>query len=199
MSTAQATTRNGNAATIGVAALAVVAAILVVQAATLTLLKHPLICTCGHVSLWYPNPSGPETSQQISDWYTISHVLHGFGFYALLWFLFPRMPLGWRLAVAVGLEAGWELIENTPFVIDRYRQSALAQGYVGDSVLNSVCDTLAAIGGFFLARRLPVSASVAFVIATELFSAYMIRDNLTLNIIQLVRPNETISRWQMGK
>ncbi|MEZ5851366.1 MAG: DUF2585 family protein [Hyphomicrobiaceae bacterium] len=199
MKTARPATGDENAAAIGAAALVAVAAILAVQAVTLKLYGQPLTCTCGHISLWYANPSGPETSQQISDWYTFSHVIHGIGFYALLWWFFPRMPLGWRLALAVGLEGGWELFENTPFIIDRYRQSALAQGYVGDSVLNSLCDTLAAIGGFFLARLLPVRGSVAFVVATELFCGYMIRDNLTLNIIQLLRPSAAISRWQTGK
>ncbi len=198
MSTTHAATREQNHAVIGFAALGAVAAIVVAQAITLMWNGQPLICKCGHVSLWYANPSGPETSQQISDWYTFSHVLHGIGFYALFWWLCPRVPLGWRLAMAVGLEVSWELLENTPFIIDRYRQSALAQGYVGDSVLNSVFDTLAAVGGFFLARLLPVRGSAAFVVATELFCGYMIRDNLTLNIIQLLRPSEAISRWQTG-
>ena len=108
------------------------------------------------------------------------------------------MPFGLQLALATGLESAWEVIENTPFVIERYRQSALAQGYFGDSVINSVSDTVAAMLGFVLARVLPIWSSVALVIVIELFPGYMIRDNFTLNVIQLIYPNEIISHWQSG-
>ncbi len=120
------------------------------------------------------------------------------GFYVLLWLVAPRAPVLLRLVIAIGLEAGWEILENTPFIIDRYRQQALAQGYVGDSILNSLSDTMAAIAGFLLARALPVRASVALVVALELFVAVMIRDNLTLNIIQLIHPVPALSQWQAG-
>ena len=159
---------------------------------------HPAICTCGRIDLWHGNPSSPETSQHLTDWYTYTHVVHGFAFYLLLRLAAPRMPLVWRLIIAIGLEAGWEVIENTPFIMDRYRQSALARGYFGDSVINSVADTLAAVVGFALARVLPVWLTVSLVFGMELFAVYMIRDNLVLNIIQLIRPSQTISHWQMG-
>jgi hypothetical protein len=178
--------------------LAIAAGLIALQAAALLAMGHPAICTCGRIDLWHGNPSGPETSQHLTDWYTYTHVVHGFGFYLLLWLIAPRMPFLWRLVIAIGLEAGWEVIENTPFIMDRYRQSALARGYFGDSVVNSVVDTLAAALGFTLARVLPVWVSVAFVVGLELFAAYMIRDNLILNIIQLIHPSEVISRWQTG-
>ena len=161
-------------------------------------MRHPLICTCGYIELWHSNPSGPETSQHLTDWYTYTHVIHGFGIYLLIWLIAPRMPFGLQLALATGLESAWEVIENTPFVIERYRQSALAQGYFGDSVINSVSDTVAAMLGFVLARVLPIWSSVALVIVIELFLGYMIRDNFTLNVIQLIYPNEIISHWQSG-
>ena len=173
-------------------------AVIVLQALALLAMGLPAICRCGTVELWHGNPSGPETSQHLIDWYTYTHVIHGFGFYLLLWLVAPRMPFGPRLALAIGLEAGWEIIENTPFVMDRYRQSALARGYFGDSVINSVADTLAAAFGFVLARRLPVWSIVALAIAMELFALYIIRDNLTLNIIQLIHPSDALSRWQAG-
>lgn len=176
----------------------VAAGFLTFQALTLFAMDHPLICICGTVSLWYANPAGPETSQQLTDWYTNTHVIHGFLFYLLIWLVAPRMPLGVRLALAIGLESAWEVIENTPFIINRYRQSALARGYFGDSVVNSVFDTFAAAIGFGLARLLPVWLSVALVVAIELFLGYMIHDNLTLNVIQLIHPSELISRWQAG-
>jgi len=100
--------------------------------------------------------------------------------------------------LAIGLEASWEIVENTRFVIDRYRQSAVAQGYFGDSVVNSVSDTIAGVFGFVLARILPVSLTVVLTLAMELFLGFMIRDNLTLNILQLIYPNDLISRWQLG-
>jgi hypothetical protein len=174
------------------------AGLIALQALALLAMGLPAVCRCGTVALWHGNPSGPETSQHIADWYTYTHVIHGFGFYLLLWLAAPRMSFGVRLAIAIGLEAGWEIIENTPFVMDRYRQSALARGYFGDSIINSVFDTLAAAFGFVLARQLPVWSIVALAITTELFAGYMIRDNLTLNIIQLIYPTGAISDWQAG-
>ncbi len=181
------------------AGLLIGAGFIAVQAFALLAMGHPLICTCGVVRLWNGTVSSPENSQQIADWYTYTHVLHGFGFYLLLRLLAPRTSLGTRLALAIGLEAGWEIIENTPFVIDRYRQSALALGYFGDSVINSVTDTLAAAVGFALARKLPAWGTVALAIGMELFLAFMIRDNLTLNIIQLIHPSAALARWQIER
>lgn len=176
--------------------LSITAGFIALQALTLVAMGLPAFCVCGHVAIWHGNPAGSETSQHLTDWYTYTHVIHGFGFYLLLWLVAPRLQFGLRLAIAIGFEAGWEIFENTPFVMDRYRQSALARGYYGDSVLNSVADTLAAGFGFIFARRLPVWLTVTLAIGMELFAAYIIRDNLTLNIIQLISPSEVISRWQ---
>ncbi len=178
------------------ALLSVAGAFVVLQALVLLWLGQPLICTCGTIKLWTGAVSGPENSQQLTDWYTYTHIVHGFVLYCLLWLIAPRTPISVRFLLAVGLEASWEMIENTPFIIDRYRQSALAQGYVGDSVVNSVSDTLAGVFGFVLARALPVWSTVVLMVAMELFVGYMIHDNLTLNIIQLVHPSDAISHWQ---
>jgi hypothetical protein len=137
------------------------AGFLVLQALVLLAMGLPLICTCGSIELWHGSASGPETSQHLADWYTYTHVLHGIGFYFFLRLIVPRMPLALRFALAVGLEAAWEVFENTPFVMERYRQSALARGYFGDSVINSVFDTLAAALGFVLAGVLPVWSILA--------------------------------------
>jgi hypothetical protein len=180
------------------AGLGIGAAVIATQALVLRAFGQPLMCTCGVVRLWAGDVASPENSQQIADWYTLSHVIHGFLFYALLRLALPRASLGARLALALGLEAGWEILENTPLIIDHYRQTALALGYVGDSVLNSVSDTLAATFGFALARKLPVAATIVVALALELVAGVMIRDNLTLNIIQLIHPTAAVSRWQSG-
>jgi hypothetical protein len=173
-------------------------AIVVAQGTILFTMGQPAICACGYVKLWHGSASSPETSQHISDWYTFSHVLHGVIFYAVLKFIFPRAPTPVLFLAALGIEAVWEIAENMPMIVDRYRQLALAQGYSCDSVLNSVFDLLAAAVGFLIARFAPVWATVAMTLAFEAGLAFAIRDNLTLNIIQLVYPLEAISRWQAG-
>jgi Protein of unknown function (DUF2585) len=178
--------------------LAIAVGALIIQALTLWAMGLPLICKCGAVDLWHGNPSGPETSQHLTDWYTYTHVVHGFAFYFLFWLIAPGLSFGPRLALAVGLESAWEIIENTPLIVERYRQSALARGYLGDSVVNSLFDSTAAAFGFVLARLLAVWQSILLIITTELVLGYMIRDNLTLNIIQLIYPSELISNWQGG-
>lgn len=160
------------------------------------------ICTCGEVKLWTGEVFSADNSQHISDWYTPSHVVHGVLFFGLLWLVARRLPrglpVGLRALVAIAIEAGWEILENSPLIIDRYRAATAALGYTGDSVLNSVFDILFMLVGFFLAARLPVWASVALVVALELFTGAMIRDNLTLNIIMLLWPLDAIRTWQLG-
>jgi hypothetical protein len=169
--------------------LAVSAAFLVVQCAALLAFGRPVTCECGHVSLWYGNPSGPETSQQFTDWYTWTHLLHGILLYALLWWVAPNRPVRLRLVFVLGVEVLWEIAENSPLIIERYRQSALALGYTGDSLVNSVTDSLTAGLGFALARVLPARLSIATVVGIELFLAVMIHDNLTLNVLHLIHPD----------
>ena len=179
--------------------LLVGAALIAVQALVLFAMGQPPICACGYVRLWGGIVSGPEISQQLTDWYTYSHVIHGIGFYFALWLIVPRTPVAIRFILAFAFEASWEVIENTPFIIDRYRQLALAQGYFGDSIINSAGDMMAAAFGFVLARALPVWGTVVLTVSIELFLAYMIHDNLTLNMIQLIHPTEAISLWQAGQ
>jgi hypothetical protein len=176
--------------------LLLIAFAIAVQASLLAWVGQPLICTCGVVRLWVGDVMSAETSQQITDWYTPSHIIHGILFYAVLRLVFPRLPLLLALAIALGTEITWELAENSPKVIARYRQQALAQGYSGDSVLNSVCDTLSMSLGFFMARALPARWTLAFAVCAEIFTAVMVRDNLTLNVIQLLHPSPAISAWQ---
>ncbi len=156
------------------------------------------ICTCGTIRLWQGVVASAENSQQITDWYTFTHVLHGIGFYALLAIAARRLSIPARLVTAVAIEAAWEVIENSPFIIDRYRAATISLDYYGDSVLNSLSDIVAMMAGFWLAKRLPVWASIAVVLIVEATLALMIRDNLTLNIIMLIHPVEAIRHWQLG-
>lgn len=178
--------------------LALVVGFFALQALALLLFGQPPICTCGYVKLWEGVVLSSGNSQHLTDWYTFSHVIHGFLFYLALRYLFPTMPLAQRLALAIGIEAAWEVIENTPWLIEHYREQALAQGYTGDSIINSLTDTLAAAAGFLLAARLPAWSIIALGIGLELFVGLSIRDNLTLNILGFFHQFELIGRWQVG-
>jgi hypothetical protein len=172
----------------------------IIAAAALTLLAmgQPPICRCGTVKVWQGDVMGPENSQQLADWYSPSHLIHGLLFYGLLWLIARRRPLGLRALIALLIESGWEILENSPIIIDRYREATISLGYRGDSVINSVSDITFMLIGFALAARLPVAVSIALAILLELVVGYLIRDNLTLNIIMLIWPLEAIRTWQGG-
>ncbi len=152
----------------------------------------------GHVQLWYDDPWGPEGSQHLFDWYSPSHLIHGILFYAALWLVVPRLALRWRFLLAVVVECAWELVENSDAVIERYRTATASKDYLGDSVLNSVMDVLCMAVGFWLARRLPVWASVALVLGFEALTTWLIRDGLALNVLMLLWPVEAVRDWQVG-
>ena len=178
--------------------LALALALFIGQIAILFAMDRLPICECGYVKLFEPGVNTPGNSQHLSDWYTPSHIIHGFLFYGLGWLLLRRAPLSARLSLAVLLEAAWEIAENSPMVIDRYRTATMALGYTGDSILNSGMDTVFMTLGFLFAARMPVWVTVALAIAFELLTLVIIRDNLTLNVLMLVWPVEAIKVWQGG-
>ncbi|MCV6593660.1 MAG: DUF2585 domain-containing protein [Silicimonas sp.] len=169
-----------------------------ITAAVLLWMGREPWCKCGYIKLWHGQTMSSESSQHISDWYTPSHLIHGFLFYGLLHLVMRRAGLGWRLLIATLAEAAWEISENTEAVIEHYRAVTISLDYYGDSVVNSVSDILAMVAGFWLARRLPIWVSVALILGFELFTTWMIRDGLTLNVLMLLHPIEAVKTWQGG-
>jgi len=172
-----------------------------------------VIALTGGIELWMGrSPLGPdgrfgwwsgdiwssENSQRVADAYSFSHLVHGMLFYGFLWLVARRLPVRYRLLIALAIEAGWELLENSPLIINRYREGTIAVGYVGDSVLNSLSDILMMTLGFWFASKVPTKVTVVTIIVMEVGCALWVRDNLTLNVIMLIHPVEAIKTWQMA-
>ena len=188
----EATASKSCSARFGLAVFSLVA----VQAVGLRLMGRPALCECGELKLWFGEVRSLQTSQQISDWYSFTHIEHGLIFYFIGWLFFPRVSISRRFLLALTTEIGWEFLENTPWFVEFYRKQALALGYTGDSIVNSVSDVGFMAFGYLIAAAAPVWISVAVVAALELFLAYSIRDCLALNILNFFHPFDFISRWQ---
>ena len=152
--------------------------------------------TGGQAGFWSGDIDSSTNSQFMFDPYTSSHMLHGVLFYAFFWLIGRNWPLRVRLLLALVTECGWELLENSTFIIERYRAQTISLNYFGDSIVNSMCDIIAAVIGFLIARRLPVPVTIAIFVVVELVMAWAVRDNLTMNVIMLVHPIEALKVWQ---
>ncbi|MDA0831685.1 MAG: DUF2585 family protein [Planctomycetota bacterium] len=174
------------------------AVVLILVTAQLRLQHRLWWCACGERFLWATDVNSRHCSQHLIDPYAFTHVLHGVLLWWALLIIAPKMRWQWKLWWCIALEGLWEIVENTPFVINRYREGTAALGYEGDSIFNSLGDTLSCGLGFYAAYRLGVRKSIALFVATEIVLLFWIRDNLTLNVVMLLWPIETIKHWQLG-
>jgi len=165
---------------------------------TLYMMGRNLICPCGEIKIWYSGDDSGQGSQHLFDWYSPSHLIHGFLFFGFLWLVARRLSVGWRLLIATIVEVSWEVLENTETVINRYREFTVSGEYWGDAVINSAADVAMMFVGFWLALRLPIWVSLLIIVGFEVLTTWLIRDGLTLNIIMLVAPSDAILNWQAG-
>ncbi len=169
------------------------AALMAAHIALLLLMNVSVMCACGELRVW---AAAGESSRQLADWYSISHALHGVLFYWLLVGLRPQWPVQAHLLAATALEVAWEVLENTPWVIHRYRTATAATEYSGDTLVNSVADVGFMLLGFYVALKLPWKLVLALLVAGELVALYVIRDNLTLQIVTFLWPIDALVDWQ---
>jgi uncharacterized protein DUF2585 len=153
-------------------------------------------CSCDYLLLWAGDPWSSDNSQHLLDPYSFTHVLHGVIFGWLILGLAPRLSWAWQLWLAVAVESAWELIENSEFVIRRYREGTAALGYFGDSIVNSLGDVAMCGFGFLLVRWLGFRRSLVLFVAVEAVLLLWIRDSLILSLLMLIYPVEGIKHWQ---
>lgn len=173
---------------------------LVVVSAMILQLRHQgqiWWCACSHFNLWAGDIWSAHNSQHLFDPYSFTHILHGVLFCGVVTWLLPRVPLAWKVTLVIGMEAGWEVLENSQLIIQRYREATIGLGYEGDSIVNSLGDVLCCVTGFMLARQLGWRCSLVLFMIVELTLLFWVRDNLTLNILMLISPVESIKAWQM--
>lgn len=173
-------------------------AIIVVAVVVLNWQGRVMWCTQGDYTPWAWNIWSSHNSQHILDPYTFTHILHGVLEFWLIGLVFWKMPMAWRLVLAVFIESTWEVAENSSYIINRYREETISLDYFGDSIINSLADIVACASGFLIAYKLRFWKSLAFFVATEVILLLTIRDSLIVNIIMLLFPIQAIKDWQMS-
>ena len=182
----------------GMTIAALTAALILAVTAILLSMGRSLWCRCGLLTLWSGDVYSEHTSQHVLDWYSTTHIVHGLLLYGIAAILLRSTPVSIRFLIVLLAESVWEIAENSPLIIERYRAATIALNYYGDSVINSLSDIGMCAFGFLVAARAPTRVTIAFGLALELFTLLMIRDNLTLNILMLIWPIEGIKVWQSG-
>lgn len=170
--------------------------IIAVMALILWLNGRTPICTCGYIKFWHGEVNSSGNSQHLFDPYSFSHILHGLLFYPLLWLITRKLPTKYRFLIALLIEAGWEILENSNFIINRYRAATISFDYFGDSIVNSIGDLISMSLGFWIASKAKIWQTIALFFVIETLLLFWIRDNLTINIIQLIHPIDAIKQWQ---
>ena len=182
------------------APFAVMGVVVAIATAVLLSMGRRVWCECGSPVPWAWDVWSKHNSQHLIDPYAFTHILHGVAFYAILWLaLGRRLPPVWRAAITASLESSWEILENSPLIIERYRAATISLDYFGDSVVNSIADVGACLLGFWIAWKLPWRVSLALFVVTEIVLLLWVRDSLLMNILQLVYPIEAVKNWQMGQ
>lgn len=179
-------------------ALAAMALLIVLQVVVLRWQGRVWWCACHGWAIWVGDTWSSHNSQHVLDPYTFSHILHGVIFCGLTWLCMRKVSVVWALVVSVALEVSWEILENSTFIINRYREATAALGYTGDSIVNSVSDVACCATGFVIARYLGLRLSLLVFAVTEIVMAIIYRDNLTLNVLMLLCPIEAVKQWQIG-
>jgi len=183
-------------------AITLITLITLVTFGILYLMDRNIVCECGYVKIWHSAVISSENSQHIFDWYSLTHFIHGLAFYFILVIIERiskiKIPILTKLVIAVILACGWEILENSDYIINRYRTATISLDYFGDSIINSAGDILAMGLGFWFANKRAAWQSVVVFITIEIFLLLAIRDNLLINLIMLVHPIEAIKLWQNG-
>jgi hypothetical protein len=156
-----------------------------------------LICSCNRIVIWVGDVCSSNNSQQLLDPYSFTHLLHGFLLFWIVSVVFRRLAPEWQISLALLFEAAWEVFENTPFVINRYRTETAALGYNGDTVFNSLGDLLCAFAGIMIARQLGYRRSIIVFLVVEVILIFTIHDSLLLEILMLIKPIAAIKQWQL--
>jgi hypothetical protein len=175
-----------------------VAVIVITSIIALNLLGRVWWCEAGDAMPWSWVVNSRHNSQHLIDPYSFTHILHGILEFWLIGLVFRKVPLAWRFVIAIFIESSWEVVENTNYIINRYREATISLDYYGDSILNSFADIICCGLGFLIAQKIKLWWSLAVFVVMEVILLFWIRDSLLLNILMLIWPLDAVKSWQTG-